>query len=92
MTIALSVAAALVVVAAAAPQLLALDPAMILCQAATPPSTSTILDEITTVFGQVVEWVGTVFTMIWENKLLFIVVTLGIALIAIGVVRRLMRL
>lgn len=91
MTIALSVAAALVVVAAAAPQLLNLDPAMILCQATTP-GTSDILSEITTVFTQVVSWVGTVFTMIWENKLLFIVVTLGIALIAIGVVRRLMRL
>lgn len=91
MTIALSVAAALVVVAAAAPQLLALDPAMILCQA-TAPSTTDILGEITTVFNKVVEWVGSVFEMIWSNKLLFIVVTLGIALIAIGVVRRLMRL
>lgn len=91
MTLALSLAAALVVVATAAPQLLAMDPGMILCQAATP-GTSDILSEITTVFSQVVNWVGTVFTMIWENKLLFIVVTLGVALIAIGVVKRLMRL
>lgn len=51
-----------------------------------------ILEAITSIFTSIVSWVGSVITMITSNPLILLFVVMGVALIAIGVVRRLLRL
>lgn len=42
--------------------------------------------------GGIVDWVQTVVTMITDNPLILLFVVMAVALIAVGVVRRLIRL
>lgn len=53
-----------------------------------------LLSTITTIFNSIVTWVGSVITMITAegNELLLLFIVLPTALIAIGVVKRLLRL
>lgn len=53
---------------------------------------ATLLDNITTILGNIVDWVGSVINMITSNPLILLFVIMGVALIAIGVVKRLLRL
>lgn len=51
-----------------------------------------ILEAITTIFTSIISWVGSVITMITSNPLILLFVVMGVALIAVGVVKRLLRL
>lgn len=51
-----------------------------------------ILEAITTIFTSIVSWVGSVINMITSNPLILLFVVMGVALIAVGVVKRLLRL
>lgn len=53
-----------------------------------------LLTTITTIFNSIVSWVGSVITMITAegNELLLLFIVLPVSLIAIGVVKRLLRL
>lgn len=51
-----------------------------------------ILAAITSIFTEIVSWVGSVITMITSNPLILLFVVMGVALIAIGVVRRLLNI
>lgn len=55
---------------------------------------ATLLTTITTIFQSIISWVGSVMGMITAegNEILLLAVILPIALISIGVVRRLLRL
>lgn len=51
-----------------------------------------ILSAITTILASIVQWVTSVISMITSNPLILLFVVLAVALVAIGVVRRLIRL
>lgn len=51
-----------------------------------------ILSAITDIFTSITSWVGSVITMITSNPLILLFVVMGVALIAVGVVKRLLRL
>ena len=51
-----------------------------------------VLESITTILTSVISWTGSVITMVTSNPLILVFVLLGVGLIAIGVVRRLIRL
>lgn len=53
---------------------------------------ATLLQQITDILDSVVDWVGSIITMITSTPLLLLFVVLPVGLIAIGVVRRLIRL
>ena len=53
---------------------------------------SDLLSQITTILNSVISWTGSVITMITSQPLLLLFVVLPVGLIAIGVVRRLIRL
>lgn len=51
-----------------------------------------ILSTITTILASIVAWTTSVVNMITSNPLILLFVIIGVALIAIGVVKRLIRL
>lgn len=51
-----------------------------------------LLSTITTILGSIVSWTQSVIQMIVSNPLILLFVIMGVALIAIGVVKRLLRL
>lgn len=51
-----------------------------------------VLEAITTILTSVISWTGSVITMVTSNPLILVFVLLGVGLIAVGVVRRLIRL
>lgn len=51
-----------------------------------------ILTAITDILAAIVSWVGSIITVITSNPLILLFVVIGIGLIAIGVVKRLLRL
>ena len=55
---------------------------------------ASLLSTITTIFNSIVSWVGSVITMITAegNEIILLFIILPVALIAIGVVKRLIRL
>lgn len=55
-------------------------------------SMADLLSTITTILASIVSWTTSVVTMITSNPLILLFVILGVALIAIGVVKRLLRL
>lgn len=52
----------------------------------------TLLSTITQILTSIISWTGSVITMITSNPLILLFVIMGVALIAIGVVKRLLRL
>lgn len=60
--------------------------------APTPMSLADVLSNITTILSSVVSWTNSVINMVTSNPLILTFVLLGVGLIAIGVVRRLIRL
>ena len=58
----------------------------------TPMTMETLLSTISTIFTSIISWVGSTIQMITDNPLILLSVILGVALIAIGVVKRLLRL
>lgn len=52
----------------------------------------TLLSTITSILASIVSWTQSVVNMITSNPLILLFVILGVALIAVGVVRRLIRL
>lgn len=59
---------------------------------ATAMTMETLLSTITNILASIINWVGSVITMITSNPLILLFVIIGVALIAIGVVKRLLRL
>lgn len=59
---------------------------------ATAMTMETLLSTITDILASIINWVGSVITMITSNPLILLFVIIGVALIAIGVVKRLLRL
>lgn len=53
---------------------------------------ATLLESMTTIFTSIMSWVGTVLTTIASNPILLVFVVGSFALVAIGVVRRLLAL
>lgn len=53
---------------------------------------ATLLTTITSILTSIVSWVTSVVSMITSNPLILLFVIIGVALIAIGVVKRLIRL
>lgn len=51
-----------------------------------------LLAQISTIFTSIVSWVTQVINMITSNPLILLFVIMGVALISIGVVKRLLRL
>lgn len=51
-----------------------------------------LLSTITTILASIVQWTQSVIAMITSNPLILLFVIMGVALIAIGVVKRLLRL
>lgn len=51
-----------------------------------------ILSAVTEILSSIVSWVGSVINMITSNPLILLFVIMGVALIAIGVVKRLLKL
>lgn len=51
-----------------------------------------LLSTITTILTSIISWTQSVITMITSNPLILLFVIMGVALIAIGVVKRLLRL
>lgn len=51
-----------------------------------------LLSTITTILSSIVNWTQSVISMITSNPLILLFVIMGVALIAIGVVKRLLRL
>lgn len=51
-----------------------------------------LLSTITSILASIVSWTTSVVSMITSNPLILLFVILGVALIAVGVVRRLIRL
>lgn len=58
----------------------------------TPDPMADLLSTITSILASVISWVTSVITMITSNPLILLFVVIGVGLIAIGVVRRLLRL
>lgn len=59
---------------------------------ATATTMADILSAITTILTSVISWVGSIVTVITSNPLILLFVVIGVGLIAIGVVKRLLRL
>lgn len=59
---------------------------------ATPMTMADVLSNITTIMASIVNWVQSVVTFITSNPLILLFVVMGVGLIAVGVVRRLIRL
>lgn len=51
-----------------------------------------ILSAITSILTSIVSWVGSIVTVITSNPLILLFVVIGVGLVAIGVVKRLLRL
>lgn len=57
-----------------------------------PTPMENLLSTITTVLTSIISWVTSVMSMIMNNPLILLFVVIGVGLIAVGVVRRLIRL
>lgn len=60
--------------------------------ASSAPTISSVLGDLGTIFQTVIGWVGDVATAVLSSPFLFILVGIPVALVGIGIFRRLMNL